>query len=95
MSTDDLFHYSRKAQIKKEQPLAARMRPRTLQEFVGQESIVGPGTLLRRAIDADRTRKGRRVPFGHLHCRVVENIGEIVHVPGSRERIGIGSQNEN
>jgi putative ATPase len=35
-------------------PLAARMRPRTLQEFVGQESVVGPGTLLRRAIEEDR-----------------------------------------
>ncbi|GIX48222.1 MAG: ATPase AAA [Candidatus Tectimicrobiota bacterium] len=36
------------------QPLAARMRPRTLDEFVGQEHIVGPGRLLRRAIEADQ-----------------------------------------
>ena len=36
------------------EPLAARMRPRTLEEFVGQEHIVGPGRLLRRAIDADQ-----------------------------------------
>jgi putative ATPase len=35
-------------------PLAARMRPRTLDEFVGQEHILGPGKLLRRAIEADR-----------------------------------------
>jgi putative ATPase len=35
-------------------PLAARMRPRTLDEFVGQEHIVGPGTALRRAIEQDR-----------------------------------------
>jgi putative ATPase len=35
-------------------PLAARMRPRTLEEFVGQEHILGPGKLLRRAIEADR-----------------------------------------
>ena len=34
-------------------PLAARMRPRTLDEFVGQEEAVGQGTWLRRAIDAD------------------------------------------
>ena len=34
-------------------PLAARMRPRTLDEFVGQEEAVGPGTWMRRAIDAD------------------------------------------
>ncbi len=35
-------------------PLAARMRPRTLEEFVGQEPIVGEGTLLRRAIENDQ-----------------------------------------
>lgn len=36
------------------QPLAARMRPRTLDEYAGQEHILGPGKLLRRAIEADR-----------------------------------------
>ena len=40
--------------MKTEAPLAARMRPRTLDEFVGQEHIVGEGKLLRRAIEADR-----------------------------------------
>ncbi|MBU6400307.1 MAG: replication-associated recombination protein A [Verrucomicrobia bacterium] len=35
-------------------PLAARMRPRTLAEFVGQTHLLGPGQLLRRAIEADR-----------------------------------------
>ena len=35
-------------------PLAARVRPRTLDEFVGQEHILAPGKLLRRAIEADR-----------------------------------------
>jgi putative ATPase len=35
-------------------PLAARMRPRDLDEFVGQEHIIGPGRLLRRAIEADQ-----------------------------------------
>ena len=39
---------------KTQEPLAARMRPRTLDEFVGQEQIVGPGRALRRAIDEDR-----------------------------------------
>lgn len=34
-------------------PLADRMRPRTLDEFIGQGHIVGPGRLLRRAIEAD------------------------------------------
>jgi putative ATPase len=35
-------------------PLAARMRPRTLDEFAGQEGVVGPNTLLRRAIERDQ-----------------------------------------
>ena len=49
----DLFTYDR-SQNQKLAPLADRMRPRTLQEFIGQEAIVGPGRLLRRAIEADR-----------------------------------------
>jgi putative ATPase len=40
--------------VKRQQPLAARMRPRDLNEFVGQSHILGPGQLLRRAIEADR-----------------------------------------
>lgn len=40
--------------ISREAPLAARMRPRILDEFIGQEHIVGPGRLLRRAIQADQ-----------------------------------------
>ncbi len=53
MSTD-LFEHSRQEQIQREAPLAARMRPQTLDEFVGQEHIVGEGRLLRRAIQADQ-----------------------------------------
>lgn len=47
---DDLFT----AAARSRSPLADRMRPRTLDEFVGQRAIVGPGRLLRRAIEADR-----------------------------------------
>jgi putative ATPase len=50
----DLFAHGRQAQIEKESPLANRMRPRTLDEYVGQEHIMGPGRLLRRAIQADQ-----------------------------------------
>lgn len=50
----DLFQKQREKIMQKEAPLAARMRPRTLEEFVGQEEIVGEGRLLRRAIAADR-----------------------------------------
>ena len=52
--TMDLFDHARDQQIEKEAPLAARMRPRTLDEFIGQDHIVGPGRLLRRAIQADQ-----------------------------------------
>src|SRR5512138_67055 len=50
----DLFDHAMQERMEQEAPLAARMRPRTLDEFVGQEHIVGPGKLLRRAIEADR-----------------------------------------
>jgi putative ATPase len=40
--------------LRQAQPLAARMRPRTLDEFVGQEHFLGPGKLLRRMLQADR-----------------------------------------
>jgi putative ATPase len=50
----DLFEHTRQELIEHEAPLAARMRPRTLDDFVGQAHIVGPGRLLRRAIQADQ-----------------------------------------
>jgi putative ATPase len=58
-SQDHLFHETDGEQnalltVDANAPLAARMRPRTLDEFTGQEHVVGPGTLLRRAIENDR-----------------------------------------
>lgn len=50
----DLFDYMRENTIKKESPLAARLRPETLDEIVGQEHIIGKGKLLYRAIKADK-----------------------------------------
>ena len=50
----DLFDHALKERLANEAPLAARLRPRTLDEYIGQEEIVGPGRLLRRAIEADR-----------------------------------------
>ena len=47
-------------------PLADRMRPRTLAEFIGQEHLVGPGRLLRRAIEADRLTSS--IFFGPPGC---------------------------
>jgi len=50
----DLFDHAMDERMKTEAPLAARMRPRTLEEFVGQEEIIGEGRLLRRAVKADQ-----------------------------------------
>src|SRR5262245_50554333 len=53
-TTIDLFQKVHETNRKKAQPLAARMRPRAVDEFVGQEHFFGPGKLLRRMLDADR-----------------------------------------
>jgi putative ATPase len=50
----DLFEHHRQEQLRRQAPLSARMRPRNLDEFVGQRHIVGPERLLRRAIESDR-----------------------------------------
>jgi putative ATPase len=50
----DIFEYMRNKDMEKESPLAARMRPRTLDEVVGQEHIIGKDKLLYRAISADK-----------------------------------------
>ncbi len=49
----ELFSSPEPGQPQRPSPLADRMRPRTLDEFVGQTHLVGPGRLLRRAIEAD------------------------------------------
>src|ERR1044072_6357245 len=61
MAQDDLFAPpaeppapSAVPKISSQAPLAARMRPRNLDEYAGQKHILGPGQLLRRAIEADR-----------------------------------------
>src|SRR5438552_17326293 len=48
------------------EPLAARMRPRELEEFVGQQAILGPGKLLRRMIEGDELRSA--MFFGPPGC---------------------------
>ena len=59
---DDLFS----ANARRSAPLADRMRPRTLDEFIGQEHIVGPGRLLRRAIETDSLQSS--IFFGPPGC---------------------------
>jgi putative ATPase len=78
----DLFHEIHEANRRKAQPLAARMRPQNLDEFVGQDHFLGPGKLLRRLLQADRL--GSVIFYGppgtgktalahviaqHTHCR--------------------------
>jgi putative ATPase len=59
----DLFQSAKAAdKSNSSAPLAARMAPRTWEEFIGQEHLVAPGSLLRRAIEADRL--GSSVFFG-------------------------------
>ena len=50
----DLFEYARENSMKKESPLASRLRPETLEEIVGQKHILGKDKLLYRAIKADK-----------------------------------------
>ena len=52
--TKDLFNYRGDQDLLRKAPLAERLRPKTLDEFVGQGAILGEGRLLRRAISADR-----------------------------------------
>jgi putative ATPase len=53
-SVSDLFRHHREQTLRRVAPLADRLRPSRLEDFVGQEAILGPGRLLRRAIAADR-----------------------------------------
>ena len=61
-----LFEASEEAARRTSQPLAARMRPTTLDEFVGQEHFLGPGKLLRRLLAADRL--GSVIFYGPPGC---------------------------
>ena len=51
---EDLFENAAAARLRQEAPLARRVAPRTLDELLGQDHILGPGKILRRAIEADR-----------------------------------------
>ncbi len=50
----DLFEHAAADRMRREAPLARRLAPRNLDDLVGQEHIIGPGKMLRRAIEADR-----------------------------------------
>lgn len=57
-----LFEKSERANLDRAKPLASRMRPRNLDEFIGQQHILGEDKLLRRLLKADRL--GSIILFG-------------------------------
>src|SRR5579871_5576588 len=62
----DLFQEAREENLRQAMPLAARMRPRTLDEFVGQQHFLGEGKLLRRLLQSDRL--GSVIFYGPPGC---------------------------
>ena len=64
----DLFESAKEEMQRREAPLATRMRPLTLQEFVGQKDVVGEGTYLRRAIEEEREQASRDCQQGQAGC---------------------------
>ena len=61
----DLFSAAAEERLRDQAPLAARLRPRTLDDVVGQEHLVGPGKALRRLVEHDRLRAQRGSPGVH------------------------------
>lgn len=86
---DNLFDYN-----KKNSPLSERMRARTLDEFVGQKHIVGEGSLLRRAIKANRL--GSCIFYGPPGCgkttlaSIIANNMQIEYVKLNAVSSGVG-----
>ncbi|MBI5866288.1 MAG: replication-associated recombination protein A, partial [Planctomycetes bacterium] len=62
----DLFNEQRESALRHAAPLAVRMRPTRLEEFVGQDEFLAPGKLLRRLLDADRLTSA--IFFGPPGC---------------------------
>jgi len=99
---DDLFgQNTAPPPLPADAPLAARMRPCTLEEYAGQEHVLGPGKLLRRAIEADRLSSiilygppgtGKtslaRLIAGHTKSRFVELSGVEGSVADIRRAVG-------
>lgn len=62
----DLFGYSRNDRLGENAPLAARMRPASLEEILGQDHLLAPGKLLRRSVESDRL--GSIILYGPPGC---------------------------
>jgi putative ATPase len=88
----DLFEKEKTKKAKESEPLAVRMRPRTLDEFVGQEHILGPEKLLRRLIESDKITSV--ILFGPPGCGKTTLAGIIMQRTKSHfERINAASNN--
>ena len=72
-------------------PLADRMRPRTLDEFIGQRHIVGPGKLLRRAIEADRLTSSHLLRAARLR----QDHAGFHHCPGNHRAAFVQAERRN
>ena len=72
----DLFDHAMNERLQDEAPLAARLRPRVLDEFVGQEAIIAPGKMLRRAIESDKL-------FSSI-IFMLEGLASMANFPGIR-----------
>ena len=90
---ENLFEHN-----KKNSPLSERMRPRTLDEFVGQTHVVGEGSLLRRAIKANRL--GSCIFYGPPGCGKTTLASIIANSMGNKyvklnanDKITIGTAN--
>ena len=85
----DLFEKQKKSA--KTQPLAVRMRPKTLSEFVGQEHIIREGKLLKRAIEADRICSvifygppgSGKTALGYLICDITKSYFQRLNATAS------------
>jgi len=103
-ASESLFPVDKEV-LSKEAPLSARMRPRSLEEYVGQEHIVGAGKLLTRAVESDRL--GSLILYGPpgtgkttlAHCisrktdALVERINAVAANVDDLRRIIAASQN--
>ncbi|EMI15680.1 recombination factor protein RarA, partial [Rhodopirellula maiorica SM1] len=80
-----LFADAEEDNLKLAQPLAARMRPKTLSEFIGQHQILGDGKLLRRMIDARRL--GSIILYGPPGTGKTTLAHLLAHETGSKLRM--------
>ncbi|MEE8362853.1 MAG: AAA family ATPase, partial [Dehalococcoidia bacterium] len=89
-----LFEHRGEQLARRSAPLSTRMRPETLDQFAGQEHILGPGKVLRQAIEADRVPSlilwgppgSGKTTLGHLVARLTRSQFETISAVNSGVR---------